>query len=84
MYITLAQFRQQMQSLHDSDFRTIDPDEHQKLLQHPPSGGTKYCMITFDDGRERQYLLAAPVLEQWHLKGVFFIMTIALNKPGYL
>ena len=41
-------------------------------------------MISFDDGHQEHYTIAAPVLEQYQFRGVFFIMNITIGKPGYL
>ena len=41
-------------------------------------------MISFDDARGSQYSIAAPILEKYGFRGVFFIMTVCINKPGYL
>jgi peptidoglycan/xylan/chitin deacetylase (PgdA/CDA1 family) len=41
-------------------------------------------MITFDDSRADQFTTALPELNKRGFKGVFFIMTVALNKPGYM
>ncbi len=41
-------------------------------------------MLTFDDTDLDQYTLAKPVMDEYNFKGVFFIMTVALNKPRYM
>jgi peptidoglycan/xylan/chitin deacetylase (PgdA/CDA1 family) len=44
----------------------------------------KPIMITFDDGRKEQYSIGAKILERYHFKGVFFIMTVSIGKPRYM
>jgi peptidoglycan/xylan/chitin deacetylase (PgdA/CDA1 family) len=41
-------------------------------------------MISFDDSHEEHFSIAAKELERFGFKGVFFVMTIVLNKPHYL
>jgi len=41
-------------------------------------------MISFDDTRLAQYTIAAPILEKYGFKAVFFIMTVCVNKSDYM
>ncbi|GAB3817231.1 hypothetical protein GCM10028895_13160 [Pontibacter rugosus] len=41
-------------------------------------------MLTFDDTNLSQYEVAAPVLEKYGFKGVFFVMTVSLGRPRYM
>jgi peptidoglycan/xylan/chitin deacetylase (PgdA/CDA1 family) len=41
-------------------------------------------MITFDDTREEQFSIADKELNKYGFKGVYFIMTVSLNRPGYM
>ena len=79
-----ASFREQMQSLADSGFHTILPDELYDYLTTGKALPEKPVMITFDDSRADQFTTALPELNKRGFKGVFFIMTVALNKPGYM
>jgi peptidoglycan/xylan/chitin deacetylase (PgdA/CDA1 family) len=45
---------------------------------------TKPILITFDDTREEQYRIGASELNKYGFKGVFFIMTVSINRPGYM
>jgi peptidoglycan/xylan/chitin deacetylase (PgdA/CDA1 family) len=44
----------------------------------------KPVLITFDDTREEHYYIGATEMKKQGFKGVFFIMTVAINKPGYM
>lgn len=44
----------------------------------------KDVVFTFDDGGESFYTKAAPILEKYSLKGVFFISTKYIGTPGFL
>jgi peptidoglycan/xylan/chitin deacetylase (PgdA/CDA1 family) len=41
-------------------------------------------MISFDDSRIEHSAIAAPTLEKYGFRGVFFIMTITYNKKNYM
>ena len=82
--VSPAQFASQMKALHDSGYQTILPDELLNYLLYNAPLPPKPVMITFDDSIEGQYTLALPEMEKWGFKGVFFLMTISLNKPGYM
>jgi peptidoglycan/xylan/chitin deacetylase (PgdA/CDA1 family) len=41
-------------------------------------------MITFDDTREEQFSIGAAEMKKYGFKGVFFIMTVSINRPGYM
>ena len=41
-------------------------------------------MITFDDSRSEHFTIAAPEMEKYGFRGVFFIMTITYNKKNYM
>ena len=80
----VSNFREQMQSLADSGFHSILPDELYDYLTTGKALPPKPVMITFDDSRLDQFTTALPELNKHGFKGVFFIMTVALNKPGYM
>lgn len=41
-------------------------------------------IYTFDDGGESFYTKAAPILEKYRLRGVFFVSTKYIGTPGFL
>lgn len=84
--ITLSQsrFEKQVRSLRDSGYHTILPDE---LYEHLTTGKplpSKPVIISFDDTRKAQYTIAEPILQKYGYKGVFFIMTVCVDKPNYM
>ncbi|MEJ7625891.1 MAG: polysaccharide deacetylase family protein [Ferruginibacter sp.] len=82
--VTPAGFAAQMKILHDSGYQTVLPDQ---LYDHLLFGGTlplKPVMITFDDTDEEQYSIGAVEMNKYGFKGVYFIMTIAINRPRYM
>lgn len=82
--VPVNDFAAQIKSLADSGFHSIQPDElHDYLVKGKPLPA-KPVMITFDDTRLDQFTNALPELDKYGFKGVFFIMTVSLGKPGYM
>lgn len=77
-------FKAHMKMLADSGYHTIMPGQLLDYLEYGDPLPEKPVMITFDDGSVGQYEIALPVLESHGFKGVFFIMTIATGKKGYM
>lgn len=79
-----ATFARQIQALADSGYHTINPDQLYDYLVYNKELPDKPVMITFDDSRVQQAVIAAPELEKHNFTGVFFLMTIAHNKKNYM
>ncbi|WP_158085253.1 polysaccharide deacetylase family protein [Niastella vici] len=82
--ISAFHFEQQVKALYDSGYHTILPGQ---LYDHLTKGTplpSKPVMLTFDDSHETHFSLAAPVLEKYAFRGVFFIMTVCIGKKNYL
>jgi peptidoglycan/xylan/chitin deacetylase (PgdA/CDA1 family) len=82
--VTLAQFKAQMKVLSDSGYHSITPDQYYDYLVYGESLPEKPVMITYDDTREEHFTIAKPEMEKYGFKGVFFIMTISINRPNYM
>lgn len=82
--VPTAVFEEQIKLLADSGYTTILPDQLMNYLKFGDPIPDKAVMLTFDDTDLDQYTLAKPVLDKYHFKGVFFIMTVALNKARYM
>ena len=82
--VTPAAFAEQMEALHDNGYHTILPDQLYDYLVHGKTLPDKPVMISFDDSRGEQFSLGAAEMEKYGFKGVFFIMTVTLNRPGYM
>lgn len=84
MFISQQNLSRQLQGLHDSGYVALLPqqlvDYHRRGMQLP----AKAVLISFDDGHHLQYHLAAPLLDRLQWKAVFFVMTVTLNKKGYM
>jgi peptidoglycan/xylan/chitin deacetylase (PgdA/CDA1 family) len=80
-----AVFQAQIKMLADSGYHTILLDQMYNYLAYGTPLPSKPVMLTFDDTDEDQFTIGAPTLEKYGFKGVFFIMTVSLNKlPHYM
>lgn len=82
--VTPAAFAEQMKALHDSGFHTILPDQLYEYLVHDESLPSKPVMISFDDTDGEQFTIGAAEMNKYGFKAVYFIMTIAINRPRYM
>ena len=82
--VTLKQFKEQMKVLADSGYHSITPDEYYDYLAYGSPLPEKPVMITYDDTRVEHFTIAKPEMEKYGFKGVFFIMTISINRPNYM
>ena len=82
--ISRSQLSVQLKALADSGYHSILPDQLYAYLTAGKSLPDRPVMITFDDTRAEHFTMAAPLLRQYGFKGVFFVMTIPIAKPGYM
>jgi len=82
--VSPATFAAQMKILADSGYHSISPSQLYDYLAYNKVLPEKPVMITFDDSRVEHAAIAAPVLEKYGFRGVFFIMTITYNKKNYM
>jgi peptidoglycan/xylan/chitin deacetylase (PgdA/CDA1 family) len=82
--VSPAQFAAQMKALKDSGYETILPDQLYNYLVHDGPLPPKPIMLTFDDTDEEQFSIAYPEMKKYGFKGVFFIMTVSINRPNYM
>lgn len=82
--VSPAQFAEQMKALKDSGYQTILPDQLYNYLVHGAALPPKPVMLTFDDTDEEQFTIGNTEMKKYGFKGVFFIMTISINRPRYM
>ena len=82
--VTPAQFAEQMKALNDSGYKTILPDQLYDHLVHGEPLPAKPVMLTYDDTDEEQFSIAKPEMDKYGFKGVYFLMTISINRPRYM
>jgi peptidoglycan/xylan/chitin deacetylase (PgdA/CDA1 family) len=73
-----------MKALSDSGYSTILPDQLRDYLEYGTPIPEKSVMITFDDTDLEQFTVGAAEMKKYNFKGVFFIMTISINRPRYM
>lgn len=79
-----ATFRSHLKLLADSGYTTILPNQLYDYLAFGKPLPAKPVMLTFDDTDDDQYTIAAPEMKKYGFKGVFFIMTVSINRPRYM
>jgi peptidoglycan/xylan/chitin deacetylase (PgdA/CDA1 family) len=82
--VSPAAFARQMQALADAGYHTVSGDD---LVAHVARGKplpAKPVLLTFDDASEGQFTRALPILRRHHFVATFFVMTVVLDKPGWL
>lgn len=77
-------FAAQLQTLADSGYQTILPDQLYNYLTTGAGIPDKSFLLTFDDTDEEQFTIGATEMKKHHFKGVFFIMNISMGKPRYM
>ncbi len=82
--LPVSRFKEQMQWLHDMGYHVILPDQMIRYIETGARLPEKPIIITFDDGTGGQVDNALPELNKQGFKAVFFIMTIVINKKGYV
>ena len=74
----------QLDALDRAGFTAVGGDA---LVSHVLRGSPlphKPVLLTFDDGSAGQYTRALPILRRHHFVATFFVMTVVLDKPGWL
>lgn len=82
--VTPATFEAQIKMLADSGYHSILPEQLYNYLVYNKTLPEKPVLITFDDSRAEHFNIAAPVLQKYGFRGIFFIMTITYNKKNYM
>jgi peptidoglycan/xylan/chitin deacetylase (PgdA/CDA1 family) len=77
-------FAEQMKALADAGYETILPQQLYDYLVYDGPLPAKPIMITLDDTREEQFTIGAAEMKKYGFKGVFFVMTVSINRPGYM
>lgn len=79
-----AMFKEQMQTLADSGYTTILPDQLYNYLAAGLKIPEKAVMITFDDNTLEQFTVGNEEMKKHGFKGAYFIMTVSLGRPRYM
>ena len=82
--VSISAFKEQMKLLADSGYHTILPDQLFDYLTKGKALPSKPVMLTFDDTRVEHHTIAAPEMEKYGFRGVYFVMTIPIGRPNYM
>lgn len=82
--VSPSQFAEQMKALKDSGYESVLPGQLYDYLVYDHPLPAKPVMLTFDDTDEEQFTIGAPEMKKNGFKGVFFIMTVSINRPRYM
>lgn len=82
--VSPAAFAEQMKALKDSGYETILPGQLYEYLVHGSKLPPKPIILTFDDTDEEQFTIGATEMQKYGFRGVYFIMTISINRPRYM
>lgn len=75
LYVSEDIFRQQIAYLVKKGYRAITPKEFREIIDSGKNPTQKTIMITFDDGTPTHYDKAYPILKEYGLTGVFYIIS---------
>lgn len=74
--VGIRDFGSQIRSIHRGGFTFLDGSEFLRLMSgHPPAAGTKWVLLTFDDGYTSFETHAAPVLREYGASAIVFVHT---------
>jgi peptidoglycan/xylan/chitin deacetylase (PgdA/CDA1 family) len=74
--VKIRDFGSQMRSIHRAGFAFLDGSEFLRLMTgQPPASGTKWVLLTFDDGYTSFETHAAPVLREYAASAIVFVHT---------
>ncbi|MDB5247296.1 MAG: putative xylanase/chitin deacetylase [Segetibacter sp.] len=82
--IPVDAFKSHLKILADSGYHTILPDQLYNYLAYGAPLPEKPVMLTFDDTDDDQFTIGASEMKKYGFKGVFFIMTVSINRPKYM
>lgn len=82
--VTPAAFAEQMKTLSENGYHTIVPEQLYNYLVYDEPLPAKPVMLTFDDTNVEQYTVGATEMNKYGFKGVYFIMTVSINRPNYM
>jgi len=82
--VPVETFKEQIKILADSGYKTVLPDQLYSYLTTGTPLPPKSVMLTFDDSEEEHFTIAAAEMKKYGFKGVFFLMTVTMDRPGYM
>lgn len=78
------EFKKQMQYLHDKGYHSITMDELYDYVTKGTELPDKPILITFDDGYIDNYQHAMPILKEYNMKAVMFMITGSIGENRFV
>jgi len=82
--INMQTFRQQLEYLHENNYRVLTFGEAVDMLGSEAGIPEKTAVLTVDDGYKSFRSEAVPLLEQYGYKATIFVCTDYVGRSGYL
>lgn len=82
--VSVKNFRLQMEFLSKNGFTTITPVHLSKVILKGGNLPLKPIIVTFDDGYRSVYEFAFPIMQQYGLRGVVYVITGYVGAPTYM
>lgn len=83
-YVTVEDFREQMQILRDFGYQTITPSDLVNVLIHGGELPVRPVVITFDDGYLSMYQNAFPIMHEMGFVGALYIYVGRLDSVDHV
>lgn len=77
-------FREQLDAIKGAGWTTVTPDAYLAHVRGEATLPDKAVLLTFDDGKDNQPQTAFAELTARGMTGVFYVMTVVLNKKGWV
>ena len=82
--VPVSLFQAHLKMLADSGYHTVLPDQLYDYLAYGSPLPEKPVMLTYDDTDDDQFNIARTEMKKYGFKGVYFIMTVSINRPRYM
>lgn len=82
-WVPIGQFTEQLDQIRQAGCRVLLL-KHLESIQAEGAGCGRHTVLTFDDGRASDYLLAYPQLMERRISAEFFLNTAKIDTPGFL
>jgi peptidoglycan/xylan/chitin deacetylase (PgdA/CDA1 family) len=82
--VTPENFEKQIMSIQKEDFKSVLYKNLLAYMMQKDSLPLKPIMLNFDDGYSDAYTNAFPILEKYHIKASFAIITDSVGNEGYM
>lgn len=82
--ISATRFREHLQHLYRNGYRTLTGDELYDRLYTSQSGALREIVLTFDDGLDDVYTVVYPLLREFGLTAIAYIVPGWIGRAGFL